>query len=68
MTKKDTYYNGQKTSKQKPYVEEEQTLFVFNLNIFYCQIYTMGLNTSFTTYIKFSPVSYIHRSDREHDG
>ena len=28
------------------------------------QIYTIGLNTSFTTYMKFSPVSYIHRSDR----
>ena len=27
----------------------------------------MGLNTSLTTYIKLSPVSYIHRSDREHD-
>ena len=34
----------------------------------YCQIYTMGLNTSFTTYIQFSPVSYMHRSDRERDG
>ena len=41
---------------------------IVDLNIFYCQIYTMGLNTSFTTYIKVSPVSYIHRSDREHDG
>jgi hypothetical protein len=29
-----------------------------NLSIFYCQIYTIGLNTSFTTYMKFSPVSY----------
>lgn len=38
----------------------------FNLNILYCQIYTIGLNTSFTTYMKFSPVSYKHRSDREH--
>ena len=26
-----------------------------NLSIFYCQIYTIGLNTSFTTYMKFSP-------------
>ena len=25
---------------------------IFDLNIFYCQIYTMGLNTSFTIYIK----------------
>jgi hypothetical protein len=41
---------------------------IVDLNIFYCQIYIMGLNTSFTTYIKVSPVSYIHRSDREHDG
>jgi hypothetical protein len=40
----------------------------FNINIFYCQIYTIGLNTSFTTYMKFSPVPYTHRSDREHDG
>ena len=39
-----------------------------HLSIFYCQIYTMGLNTSVATYIKFSPLSYIHRSDREHDG
>ena len=39
----------------------------FNINIFYCQIYTIGLNTSFTTYMKFSPVPYKHRSDREHD-
>ena len=28
----------------------------------------MRLNTSFTTYIKLSPVSYKHRSVREHDG
>jgi hypothetical protein len=40
----------------------------YNLNIFYCQIYTIGLNTGFITYMKFSPVSYKHRSDREHDG
>ena len=40
----------------------------YDLNIFYCHIYTIGLNTSFTTYMKFSPVSYKHRSDREHDG
>ena len=26
----------------------------------------MGLNTSFTTYMKFSPVSCKYRSDREH--
>jgi hypothetical protein len=39
-----------------------------DLNIFYCQIYTIGLNTSFTTSMKFSPVSYKRRSDREHDG
>ena len=39
-----------------------------NLNIFYCQIYKIGLNTSFTTYVKFSPLSYKHRTDREHDG
>ena len=42
--------------------------FNVDLNIFYCQIYTIGLNTSFTTYMKFSPVSYKRRSDREHDG
>jgi hypothetical protein len=35
-----------------------------NLNTFHWPIYTIGLNTSFTTYIKFSPVSYKHRSDR----
>jgi len=29
----------------------------FNLNIFYCQIYTIGLNTSFTTCMKFSAVT-----------
>ena len=28
---------------------------VVDLNIFYCQIYTIGFNTSFTTYMKFSP-------------
>jgi hypothetical protein len=39
-----------------------------DLDIFYCQIYTIGLNTIFTTYMKFSPVSYEQRSDREHDG
>jgi hypothetical protein len=39
-----------------------------DFKIFYCQKYTIGLNTSFTFYIKFSPVSYKHRSDREHDG
>jgi len=32
------------------------------------QVGTIGLNTSSTTYMKFSPVSYTHRSDREHDG
>ena len=35
-----------------------------NLNTFHWPIYTIGLNTSFTTYIKFFPVSYKHRSDR----
>ena len=40
----------------------------FDLSVFYCQIYTIGLNTSFTTYMKFSPLSYKHRSDREDDG
>jgi hypothetical protein len=43
-------------------------LWNFNLKIFLCQIYTIGLNTSFTTYMKLSPVPYKHRSDREHDG
>ena len=33
--------------------------FFYFLNIFSGQIYTIGLNTSFTTYMKFSPVSYI---------
>jgi hypothetical protein len=37
------------------------------LNVFYCQIYAIGWNTSLTTYMKFSSVSYTHRSDREHD-
>jgi hypothetical protein len=32
----------------------------FDLSIFYCKIYTIGLNTSFTTYMKFSPVLYNH--------
>jgi hypothetical protein len=36
-----------------------------DLNILYCQIYTIGLNTS---YMNFSAVSYKHRSDRAHDG
>jgi hypothetical protein len=31
----------------------------FDLIIFYCQIYTTGLNTSFTTYIKFSHFSFV---------
>jgi hypothetical protein len=39
-----------------------------DLNKFYCQIYTIRLNTSFTTCMKFSPVPYKRRSDREHDG
>ena len=34
----------------------------FNLNKFYCQIYTIGLNTSFATYMKFSPVSCKHNA------
>ena len=29
------------------------------LNIFYSQIHTIGLNTSFTSYMKFFPVSCI---------
>jgi hypothetical protein len=37
---------------------------IIDLNIFYCQTYTIGLNTSLTTYMMFSPVSYKHRSDR----
>ena len=36
---------------------------MLNLTIFYCQIYTIGLNISFTTYLKFSPVSYKYRSE-----
>ena len=36
-------------------------------NIFYCQIYTIRLNTSLPTNIKFSVVSYKHRSDIEYD-
>ena len=40
-----------------------------DLDIFYCQVYTIGLNTLlFTTYMKLSPVSYKQRSDREHGG
>ena len=49
-------------------MENTQEDVIVDLNIFYCQIYTIGLNTSFTTYMKFSPVTYKHRSDREHDG
>jgi hypothetical protein len=40
--------------------------FASDLNILYCQICTKGLNTSFTTYMKFSPfasVSTIFRLD-----
>ena len=39
------------------------TLLLFDLNIFYCQINTIGLNISFTTYMQFSAVSCKHRSD-----
>ena len=38
-----------------------------NDNLSYCQIYTIGFNTSFTTYIKLYPASYKHVSDRDHD-
>ena len=45
-----------------------QTLsYYVDLNIFHSQIYTIGLNTSLTTYLKFSPVPYKHSSDSEHD-
>jgi hypothetical protein len=40
----------------------------FFISIFYCHIYKIGLNTSFTTYMKCTPVSCKHRSDREHNG
>jgi hypothetical protein len=51
------------------YIEQRTVLFHFlHQHNFYCQIYTIGLNTSFTTYMKFSPVPYKHRSNREHDG
>ena len=36
-------------------LHEKIELEIFDLNKFYCQIYTIGLNTSYTTYIKFSP-------------
>ena len=36
-------------------------------HILLSNIYNIGLNTSFTTYMTFSPVAYKHRSDREHD-
>jgi hypothetical protein len=39
------------------------TPLLFDLKIFYCQINTIGLNISFTTYMQFSPVSCKHRSD-----
>ena len=39
------------------------TLLLFDLSIFYCQINTIGLNISFTTYMQFSPVSCKHRFD-----
>ena len=34
---------------------ENIELEIFNLNKFDCQIYTIWLYTSYTTYIKFSP-------------
>jgi hypothetical protein len=61
------YYNIYISLLGLPY-KHRKKIYSFDLSIFYCQIYTTGLNTSFTTYMKFSAVSYKHRSDREHDG
>ena len=57
-----------KNTQQSMMMMMMMMMICFNLNIFNCQIYTIGLNTIFTTYMKFSAVSYKHRSDRQHDG